>query len=108
MATPLNLTLKRGPSVWDTQRTWPTDWRLYGAIAGAFVAGFALRRRASPRWMIGLGLGIIGSSLLAGRVSSTVSAGARQLGVGRAARKDRVVDRASQDSFPASDAPAVY
>src|SRR6266404_6120928 len=98
MATPLNLTLTRGPSIWEEQPRRPSDWRVYGAFAGACLAAFALQSRTSRHWIFGLGIGIAATSLLAGRFSSAVQAGARQLGVGRSAQEDRLVDRASRDS----------
>ena len=107
MSTPLNLTLKRGPSVWDEPRTSRTNWRAYGVAAGAALASLALRPRASRQWLIGAGLGVVGTFLLAGRVISIVQAGRRKLDVVRGARKDHLVDAASEDSFPASD-PAQY
>ena len=107
MSTPLNLTLKRGPSVWDGPPTSPTHWRAYGVAAGAVLASLALHPRANRQWLIGAGLGVVGAFLLAGRCMSTVQEGKRKLGVGRGVRKDHLVDAASEDSFPASD-PAQY
>jgi len=108
MTAPLNLTLKRGPSVWDDQPTAMTDhWRSYGIAAGALLATAALQPRTNHQWLLGLALGIVGTSLLAGRFSSTLQASAHQIRGLRGGRKDHVVDRASEDSFPASD-PAQY
>jgi hypothetical protein len=107
MSTPLNLTLKRGPSVWDDRSGWRPNWGAYGVAAGAVLASLAVHRRANRHWLMGLTLGVVGTCLVAGRFMSTVKAGARQRGVVRGVRKDRVVDRASEDSFPASD-PTQY
>jgi hypothetical protein len=109
MATPLNLTLKRGPSVWDDRTTSPAiDWRLCGVAAAAMLATLALRPRTSRRWLLGLALGLSTTSLFAQWFSSAIEAGARRLSTGRRALKDQaLVDRASEDSFPASD-PAQY
>lgn len=104
MSESLNLTLKRGPSIWEDQAP-AADWRSYGMIAGAVLAGVALQPRANRAWLIGLALGVVGTSLLAGRFTETIEAGARQLRVLRGAHRDQVVDRASEDSFPASDPP---
>ena len=105
MSTPLNLTLTRGPSVWDEPRTSPTSWRACGVAAGAAFASLALRRHANRHWLIGAGLGVVGALLNAGRLRSTMKAGRRRLDVVRGVREDRLVDEASEDSFPASDPP---
>lgn len=108
MSTSLNLTLKRGPSVWDDQPASPaTNWRALGVAAGAVLASLALRPRANRRWWIGVGLGVAGASLLADRVASTITGGTRRFSIFRGVRNDLAVDRASEDSFPASD-PTPY
>jgi hypothetical protein len=107
MATPLNLTLmKRGPSVWEEPKAGPSRWRVYGVAAGAVLAGLAMGSRSNRSRLMGLALGVAGASLFADRLASSIAA-ARQLWVNRAARTDRIVDRASEDSFPASD-PTPY
>ena len=104
MSTPLNLTLKRGPSIWDDRPVSPTkNWRAFGVAAGAVLASLALRPRANRRWLIGVGLGVAGAYLLGDRLASTLTAGMRRI---FPARND-AVDRASEDSFPASD-PTPY
>lgn len=106
MSTSLNLTLKRGPSVWDHPRRSPSSyWRVYGVAASAVLATLATARRDNRQLLFGLALGIAGTCLLAGRFSSTLNASARQLRVRRGAHNDPIVDRASEDSFPASDPP---
>ena len=107
MTTPLNLTLTRGPSVWDQPHQQRSDWRVYGVAAGAVLASVAMRPRANRWWLMGLALGIIGTSVFADRLTSTITAAARQLGVRRGAGNDSAVDRGSEDSFPASD-PTQY
>src|SRR5262245_50596379 len=101
MATPLNLTLKHGPSVWDDHRHWRPDWRAFSVAGGAMLASMALHPRVRGRWVLGLGLGVVGTCLLAGRFLSMANAGRRQLHALPGVRKDHVVDRASEDSFPA-------
>ena len=103
MATPLNLTLKRGPSVWDTPQKQRSDWRVYGVATGAALASMAMRPRANRLWLMGLAFGVLGACLFADRLTSTITAAARRLGVRRGAGNDSVVDRGSEDSFPASD-----
>ena len=106
MSTPLNLTLKRGPSVWEEPATSFTDyWRVYGVAAGAAIAVLALQPRANRSWLFGLAIGVAGTSLLAGRFCSTFAEAARRINRLGSAPNDHVVDRASEDSFPASDPP---
>ena len=106
MATPLNLTLKRGPSVWDEPTAGPLPWRVYGVVAGAMLAGLAMGSRSNRSRLMGLALGVAGASLLADRLSSAI-ASATHAWIHRGVRKDHFVDRASEDSFPASD-PTPY
>lgn len=106
MGTPLNLTLKRGPSIWEDQRTSFSDyWRVYGVAAGAAIAALAMQPRTNRSWLLGLALGVAGTALLAGRFSTTIADATRQITRLRTTRKDHVVDTASEDSFPASDPP---
>jgi hypothetical protein len=106
MATPLNLTLKRGPSVWEEPKAAPSSWRLYGAIAAAVLAGLAFGSRSNRARLLGLAVGLGGASLLGDRLVSTIAAAGEFLAA-CGGRKDQIVDRASEDSFPASD-PTPY
>jgi hypothetical protein len=106
MATPLNLTLKRGPSVWEAPKARPLSWRVYGAVAAAALAGLALSSRSNRTRLLGLAVGVGGASLLADRLASTIAAAGEFLAA-CGARKDLIVDRGSEDSFPASD-PTPY
>lgn len=105
MSTPLNLTLARGPSVWDQPSTWPSARRIYSVAAGAALALLVTTRRDRRPWLTGLVLGTAATALLASRCSSSLIESARWLRVRRRGRDDRVVDRDSEDSFPASDPP---
>ena len=106
MAMPLNLTLTRGPSVWDEQPSGHSHWRIYGVAAGATLVGFASRRRAQHPLLLGLGFGVVIASLLGDRVSSKLTAACRRL-VEEDASREIAIDRALEDSFPASD-PSQY
>ncbi len=107
MAASLNLTLQRGPSVWDARPSRPAGWRTYGVLAGAMLAGLAMRPRRTRRWLMGLAFGVVVSSLAADRLFSTLAGRARRLRGDRDVGSESVVDRASEDSFPASD-PTPY
>ena len=107
MAMPLNLTLSnRGPSVWEERKARRSSWRFYGAVAAAALAGIALASRSNRSRLLGLAVGVGGASLLSDRLASTIAAVGQCMAT-RGTRKDRIVDRASEDSFPASD-PTPY
>ena len=107
MSTPLNLTLKRepSPSVWEEQRPRPSYWRLSGVAAAALIAGLATRPHANRRRLIGLAMAVGGASLFGDRLASAIAAAARCAGPGRGTKNDNFIDRVSEESFPASDAP---
>jgi hypothetical protein len=104
----MNLELHRGDeSIWDRaddRFNWDTERWLLAAAAGAFlIAG--LRRRT----ITGLGL-ILGSGALAWWASSEMDQRRHRRGRIRAAlparRFEDPIVEASEQSFPASDAPA--
>jgi len=103
----LNLTPKRGPSVW-TQRSgddrWPTviGAVLLAAGLGLPYAGFR-KRRGRPLARASVALAAIGGALLTGALRK----GVRTLtdALSRRCAEDDAIDQASADSFPASDAP---
>ncbi len=107
MSTPLNLTVNRGSSgsVWDEPPTRPSYWRLSGVAAAAFLAGLAVRPQANRRRLIGLAAAVASTSLFGDRLASAIAAVARRTGARRGAKNDSFVDRVSEASFPASDAP---
>ena len=103
----LNLVQQRGePSVWDRSgsRGWDSERWLAATVAGALlVTGF--RRRSAGGWLM---------ALAGGTLAWWAAAGADE----RRARRSRLrlawpargaedsVGEASEESFPASDAPA--
>ena len=105
MSMPLNLTMSRGPSVWEPPQARPANWRVYGAGVGALLVMLAMARRTRRRpWAVGLALGIVGASALAG-VSASTMLKSRRLGTHRAPASDEIIDENSEASFPASDPP---
>jgi hypothetical protein len=104
----MNLEQHRGPdSVWDRNsgQGWDTErWLLAGAAGALFVAG--LRRRSGQ----GLWFVVAGSALA---WWASAEAGERRHQRGRLLtfwpsrhRRSDVVAEASEESFPASDAPS--
>jgi len=103
----MNLVQHRsGPSVWKTRHTWMTQdferWIASMAAGGLFVAGIR-RRSAAGGAMVALG-GVLAWWALAGTRS-------RRRGQLRAVtppggQQADPVNEASEESFPASDAPA--
>jgi hypothetical protein len=107
MSTPLNLTLKResSPSVWEESKPRLSYWRLSGVVAAALLAGLATRPHANRRRLIGAATAVAGASLFGDRLASTIAAAARRIGNRRGVKNDNFIDRVSEESFPASDAP---
>ena len=108
MEPSLNLTPERGPSVW-TERTTRSSVAPIAAAAG--VALVALAWRASPArrfWIAGLGTAGAVAALLSGPLGDCADralAGAKARVRGR---RREPLDDTLNDSFPASDAPAVW
>ena len=105
----LNLTPKRGPSVWDqvdSNRAVDFRW-IELTMAGALLARAAIRRGSTERlWLATLGTACIAAALFHDAIASRLSTTRSR--IGHAFRHDAydAVDVASADSFPASDAPA--
>jgi len=107
MSTPLNLTLKResSSSVWEESKPRPSYWRLSGVVAAALLAGLATRQHANCRRLIGAATAIAGASLFGDQLASAIAATRRRIRERRGAKNDNFIDRVSEESFPASDAP---
>src|SRR5262245_22537210 len=98
MSTPLNLTLKRGPSVWEEPKTRLSYWRLSGLAAAGLIAGLATRREATRGPLIGVAIAVGAVSLLGGQFRPMLAAVARATGARRAAKEDNLVDLVSEAS----------
>ena len=104
----LNLVQHRcGPSVWDRvdeQQEWDTERWLIGMAAGAFlVAG--LRQRSFAGLLLALGGSSLGWFAFAGADERNRMRGRWRALVPRQRGAD-TISEASEESFPASDAPA--
>jgi hypothetical protein len=105
----LNLVQHRGaPSVWDRtseQASWDTERWLVAVVAGALlVSGF--RRRSLAGLMLALGGGSLAWWAAAGADERNIRRGHIRAALpARRQRGDSVLE-ASEESFPASDAPS--
>ena len=107
MAASMNLTLKRGPSVWEPSRRGPSNWRLAAAAVGTIATALAWRSRASRRfWLAGFGLSGIAFGVLGGKLVRRAPTEAPALHIVERTHDD-AIDRASEDSFPASESAGV-
>lgn len=104
----LNLVQHRsGPSIWDREPSaeWDTERWLLAMMAGALLFA-GLRRRSMPGLLIALGGSGLGWWAATGietrRVRRAQLTQAWPLGRSSGA----MIDEASEESFPASDAPA--
>lgn len=104
----LNLVQHRsGPCVWDSPdaNEWDLERWLLAAAAGACIAA-GMRRGALPGFLLALGGFGLGWWATTGLVTRQVRrAHIKQVWPGRREAADPVRE-ASEDSFPASDAPA--
>jgi hypothetical protein len=108
----MNLKPARGPSVWETRAMQPhvhrsTIARWAVAVAGGALAAYGASRRGRAGAAMALAGGGLAARALSGR--DDLRAAARGLQRAWCARPWRASDRvtdASEDSFPASDAPS--
>ena len=105
---PLNLVQHRGgPSVWERSRAggqWDVERWLAAMLAGAFVLA-GLRRRSMVGWLTAAGGGGLAWWAASGVDTRNLRRG--QLFAVLPRRNDSdAIGEASEESFPASDAPA--
>lgn len=105
----LNLVQHRsGPSIWDrrTAGTWDTERWLLAMIGSALIFA-GLRRGAVSGWLLAIGGASLGWWAMTGLDTRRMRrAQIRQVWPRRRGRRDAAVNEASEESFPASDAPA--
>ena len=106
---PLNLVQHRGePSVWDRveRREWDSERWLAGMLAGAFIVA-GLRRRSVAGLLFVIGGGSLGWWAAAGSDERIQRRGRLRAALpSRSHRASDPVVEASEESFPARDAPA--
>jgi len=103
----LNLTPERGPSVWARMERESKMDRYWLAliIGGGALAASSMRRPSTVRsWGVTVGLACAIAGFLCHSGSGRASAALSRLW--RSVSEDDAIDTASEDSFPASDAPA--
>jgi uncharacterized membrane protein len=95
---------RSGANVWDRRRQ-PDTGRWLAAATAAVCLGAGVRRRSAG----GLCLAIAGAALVWWAAGSSEERSARRAAFSGRWRQriDQIVDEASADSFPASDAPAL-
>jgi hypothetical protein len=105
----LNLVQHRGePSIWDRvdQPEWDSERWLAGMLAGAFIVA-GLRRRSLSGLLLVLGGGSLGWWAAAGSDERNQLRGHLRAALpSKRTEGPDVVVEASEESFPASDAPA--
>jgi hypothetical protein len=103
MSSAMNLSPARGPSVWERLDRQSKLDRLAIVLisSGAAASATALARQRGRSWIFAFGAGAIAAGLLwQGRSLRIAPLFTRR------SRLDEAIDRASADSFPASDPPS--
>jgi hypothetical protein len=103
----LNLVQHRSaPNVWDrpASNEWDTERWMVAVGAGALLLT-GLRRRSLPGLLLALGAGTLAWWAAAGREERRVRRDSLRAALPRRAPED-MVHEASEESFPASDAPS--
>jgi hypothetical protein len=109
MPASLNLAPARGPSVWARMdRDAKTDRRWLAMIVGGAVLAASARRRSSigRAWALALGLTFMAAGFFGHGYWRRLSAALERLRGSGGGPVNDAIDRASTDSFPASDAPS--
>jgi type II secretory pathway component PulM len=105
MTPSMNLTVERGPSVWD-QKSHNSFWPAALMAAGASMAALSLR--AAPRhrlWLASAGAAAVAYAVFNGPLSHRVELA--RVRARERARSVEPLDKTLRDSFPASDPPAI-
>jgi hypothetical protein len=106
MSEPMNLTPKRGPSVWAVappRQEWLLLAFVGGMLAGSACAARVRTKRRARVWALALS-GFAGGLCLDALASTMAFLSGRS----RERPFDRMIDEAIEESFPASDPPALF
>lgn len=105
MTPSMNLTVERGPSVWD-KTSCRSNWPAAAVATGVSVA--ALSYRAAPRyrfWLASAAAAAATYALFSRRIAHRIEDA--RVSARERARAKEPLDRTLKDSFPASDPPSV-
>ena len=103
MTAPLNLSQKRGPSVWDAHHSTPS-WELVALASGAVLAASAWRLRSQRAWLIPAAATVVTMGLVGRAAGRAIVASTERTASDR--DREEMLDHTLEESFPASDPPA--